>query len=67
MVNCLCLDGVLVNVFFRVCFFCGLAGQLDLFLRPAGAERTPTAFFEFFVLQIKLQIGTRGGENLVAL
>ena len=30
-------------------FFRGLAGRLDLFLRPAGAERTPTAFLEFVV------------------
>ena len=39
---------------FFSCFFRGLAGQLDLFLRPAGAEQTPTAFFEFFVWMAEL-------------
>ena len=35
-------------MFLSFFFFRGLAGRLDLFLflRPAGAERTPTAFFE---------------------
>ena len=35
-------------------FFRGLAGRLDQFLRPAGAERTPTALFEFFVWTAEL-------------
>ena len=49
----LCFCSVVVSLFVFVLgwcagewFFRGLAGRLDLFLflRPAGAERTPTAF-----------------------